>query len=217
MRRANKSIKAKLLEIHRKLLRKYGPQSCRLEHSDPLQLLVATILSAQCTDAMVNSITPALFRRHPDAASFASASQSELEALVRKCGYFRAKSSHIIEACEKIVNEFGGQVPSTMEELTSLPGVGRKTANVVLGDAFGKPGFPVDTHVKRLLNLIGVVKSEDPEKIEQAVISELPPELWTEFSHLLIAHGRARCPARRPDCARCEIVELCAYGAERAL
>ncbi len=215
MKRAEKSKRRKLLAIHRALLLRYGPQACRLDHASPLQLLVATILSAQCTDAMVNSITPELFKRHPDAESFAKAKPSELEALVRKCGYFRAKSAHIIGACQRIVSEFGGQVPSTMDELCSLPGVGRKTANVVLGDAFKVPGFPVDTHVKRLLNLIGVVSTGDPEKIEAQVTSGLPSGLWTELSHLLIAHGRARCPARRPDCPHCEILEECSYGSKR--
>ncbi len=197
--------------LHDALLKVYGPQGCRLDHANPLQLLIATILSAQCTDKMVNSITPELFKRHPDAASFAAAKQPELEALIRKCGYFRAKAKHIIEACAKIRDGHGGSVPDEMDELTKLPGVGRKTANVVLSDAFGKPGFPVDTHVKRLLNLIGLVSTEDPERIEALVCAALAPSKWGQFSHLLIAHGRARCPARRPDCANCEIAALCEF------
>lgn len=207
-----KASRPSLKAIHDRLLAVYGPQRCRLDHQDPLQLLVATILSAQCTDAMVNSVTPALFKRHASAADFAAAKPAELEALIRKCGYFRAKARHIIGACAMIVDEFGGQVPRDIESLTRLPGVGRKTANVVLSDAFGVPGLPVDTHVKRLLNLIGAVDSDDPEKIEAQACAVLPPELWGQFSHLLIAHGRARCMARRPDCPNCEISDLCRYG-----
>ena len=201
-----------LKSVHDRLLAVYGPQKCQLAHRDPLQLLIATILSAQCTDLMVNSVTPDLFKRYGSVAGFAAAKPAELEAAIRKCGYFRAKARHIIEACQMLEDEFGGQVPRDIESLTRLPGVGRKTANVVLSDAFDVPGLPVDTHVKRLLNLIGIVKTEDPGKIEAQVCAKLPKELWGQFSHLLIAHGRARCIARRPDCPHCEISSLCQYA-----
>lgn len=209
------SAGARFLTLHDALLAVYGPQDCRLSHANPLQLLVATILSAQCTDVMVNSVTPALFKRFRDVKDFASASPEELEPMIRKCGYFRAKAKHIIGACEILLKDFRGRVPDDMERLTSLPGVGRKTANVVLSDAFGLPGFPVDTHVKRLLNLIGAVSSSDPERIETEVCASLPTELWGQFSHLLIAHGRAHCVARRPDCVHCEILKLCRFGSKR--
>lgn len=192
----------------------YGPQKCQLDHAEPLQLLVATILSAQCTDRMVNSVTPALFKRYRSAAEFAAAKPQELEGLIRKCGYFRAKAKHIIEACAMIESQFGGEVPSDIESLTSLPGVGRKTANVVLSDAFNAPGMPIDTHAIRILNLLGAVKTEDPVKIEAQACAALAPERWGQFSHLLIAHGRARCVARRPDCPNCEIAELCLFASK---
>ena len=137
-----------------------------------------------------------------------------LEKLIHSCGYYRAKAKNIIAASRAIVERFNSQIPDTMEELTSLPGVGRKTANVVLADAFGVPGLPVDTHVKRIMNLAGAVKSEDPEKIEAVLCAHLDPEKWGEFSHLVIMHGRNRCPSGRPDCARCEIRHLCAHGSK---
>lgn len=216
MRRNESKAASRPLKIHSALLKAYGPQSCNLSHSDPLQLLVATILSAQCTDKMVNRVTEGLFKRYSDAGSFAKAKPSGLEAAIRQCGYYKAKARHIIGACKRIVSEFGGKVPSDMEGLTSLPGVGRKTANVVLGDAFGVPGLAVDTHVKRLSRLIGLSSSDDPERIEADLCAALPPELWNEFSHLLISHGRRRCPARRPDCPDCEIKSLCKFGRGRA-
>jgi endonuclease III len=209
------SAAGRFQRLHDELLKVYGPQDCRLTHANPLQLLVATILSAQCTDAMVNSVTPELFKLYPDVKSFAGAVPGELELMIRKCGYFRAKARHIVEACEMILKDFGGKVPDDIERLTLLPGVGRKTANVVLSDAFGVPGFPVDTHVKRLLNLIGAVASDAPERIEAEVCALLPSKFWGQFSHLLIAHGRARCVARRPDCGHCEILKLCRHGSKR--
>lgn len=216
-RREKGRLEGLLKEIHDKLLAVYGPQRCQLDHVDPLQLLVATILSAQCTDRMVNSVTPALFKRYKDASAFAEAKPEELEGLIRKCGYYRAKAKHIVEACAVIEAEHRGEVPRDIESLVALPGVGRKTANVVLSDAFEVPGMPVDTHVKRLLNLIGAVGTQDPEKIEAQVCAALPSRLWGQFSHLLIAHGRARCVARRPDCARCEIAGLCQFALKKGL
>jgi len=196
-------------QVYDKLLSVYGPQKCFLEHMTPFQLLVATILSAQCTDKRVNMVTRELFRRWPDAESFASCGRDELEQAIFTCGFYRAKAAHIIEASKAIVEQFHGEIPDTMEGLLRLPGVGRKTANVVLGDAMGKPGFPVDTHVKRLSALIGLSKSAAPEVIESDICSVMPPDTWAQFSHLLIVHGRTRCPANRPDCPGCELAHLC--------
>lgn len=211
-RKKTEELKCRLIKIYDILEERYGPQKCFLNHIDPLQLMVATILSAQCTDERVNKVTPGLFRLFPDAKAFAAAKPSKLENAIRSTGFYRAKSKNIINACKKIEKDFNGQVPCSMEELLSLPGIGRKTANVILGNAFDVPGFPVDTHVKRLLNLMGIVDSDDPVRIEFAVIESMPSEYWTEFSHLLICHGRNRCKARRPDCDNCEIRQLCDYG-----
>ncbi len=196
-------------QVYDKLLSVYGPQKCFLEHMTPFQLLVATILSAQCTDKRVNMVTRELFKRWPDAVAFASCGRDELEQAIFTCGFYHAKAGHIIEASKAIVEQFHGEIPDTMEGLLKLPGVGRKTANVVLGDAMGKPGFPVDTHVRRLSGLIGLSKSADPAVIESDICAVMPPETWAQFSHLLIVHGRTRCPANRPDCPGCELARLC--------
>lgn len=198
-----------IFQVYDALLNVHGPQECFLNHNSALQLLIATILSAQCTDRTVNQVTVRLFEKYPDAAAFAAAPQEELEQMIRPCGYYRAKASHIIGACRKLCEDFQGEVPPRMEDLVTLPGVGRKTANVVLGDFFHIPGFPVDTHVIRLSNRIGLCRSKDPEKIEQALCRVAPPENWAQYSHLLIIHGRVRCQARKPDCANCEIADLC--------
>ena len=196
-------------QVYDKLLSVYGPQKCFLEHTTPFQLLVATILSAQCTDKRVNMVTRELFKRWPDAAAFASCGRDELEQAIFTCGFYHAKAGHIIEAAKAIVEQFNGEIPDTMEGLLKLPGVGRKTANVVLGDAMGKPGFPVDTHVRRLAGLIRLSDSADPAVIESDICAVMPPETWAQFSHLLIVHGRTRCPANRPDCPGCELARLC--------
>jgi len=196
-------------QVYDKLLSVYGPQKCFLEHMTPFQLLVATILSAQCTDKRVNMVTRDLFRRWPDAAAFAGCSQDELERAIFTCGFYHAKATHIIAASKAIVEQFHGELPGTMEGLLRLPGVGRKTANVVLGDALGQPGFPVDTHVRRLARLIGLSDSDVPDVIESDICAVMPPETWAQFSHLLIVHGRTRCPANRPGCSGCELAELC--------
>ena len=206
------SKKQKINEVYDLLEAEFGPQKCALEHTCALQLLIATILSAQCTDRMVNIVTRDLFVKYKTAEDFAAASQTELEQDIRKCGYYRAKAKNIIGACKKIVSGFHGVVPDTMEELTTLPGVGRKTANVVLGDVFRKPGMPVDTHVKRLSGLIGLTKSTDPVKIEAEFCALLAPEKWSQFSHLMIALGRSRCKANRPNCVNCPLNELCDHG-----
>ena len=196
-------------DVYDTLLAAHGPQQCFLVHHSALELLVATILSAQCTDKTVNSVTETLFSEYPDAASFAAAKPEDLENMIRRCGYYRAKAAHIMGACQKICKDFGGEVPSTMEELTTLPGVGRKTANVVLGDFFQVPGLPVDTHVIRLTNRIGLCRTKDPVKIERSLCSRCAPEKWAQLSHLLIIHGRRRCQARKPDCDNCELKNLC--------
>jgi len=208
------SLKLKRLldKIYSTLLETYGKQVCFLENENPFELLVATILSAQCTDKKVNAVTPGLFEKYPDAEAFAKADVADVEKRIKVCGFYHAKAKSIIGSAKKIIDDFGGEVPCTMEELTTLPGVGRKTANVVLGNALGVPGLPVDTHVKRIVNLIGIIESEDPEKIESVLCENLAPERWAAFSHLLIAHGRACCIARRPRCAECVISGLCQYG-----
>ncbi|MBR2364931.1 MAG: endonuclease III [Lentisphaeria bacterium] len=205
-------MRERLVEIFRLLHEEYGPQKCFLNHDTPFQLLVATILSAQCTDKTVNIVTEELFRHFSTPEEFAAGELSVLETLVHKCGYYRAKARHIKEAAIKICSDFDGKLPSTMEELVTLPGVGRKTANVVLADAFGLPGLPVDTHVIRLSNLIGLVKTKDPVKIEEILCNAFPEERkgeLGELSHLLIIHGRSCCAAGRPACEKCIIQKLC--------
>ena len=202
---------AKLAEIDRRLLAQYGPQKCFLEHETPCQLLVATILSAHCTDRMVNRVTAELFKTRSRPEDFASMEPAELEPLIHSCGYYRAKAKNIVGASRVLVEKFHSEMPCTMEELTSLPGVGRKTANVVLADAFGVPGLPVDTHVTRIAGLLGVTASKDPVRIEADLCASLAPERWGEFSHLLIVHGRTVCPARRPKCADCVLADLCRH------
>jgi endonuclease-3 len=191
------------------LERGYPGATTALDFGTPLQLLVATILSAQCTDARVNRVTPVLFAKHPDAAALAAVSQEELEAIVRSTGFFRMKARAIRECCADIVAKHGGEVPRTMEELTALRGVGRKTANVVLGNAFGIPGLVVDTHVSRLAFRLGLTGEKDAVKIESALMQIVPRERWTVFSHWLILHGRAICAARKPRCSVCPLLPHC--------
>ncbi len=202
-------MKKWLLDIYRILEDTYGVQQCFLKHEDPLQLMVSAILSAQCTDANVNRVSPGLFRKYRNVRDFAEADIKVLQKDIKSIGLFRAKSKNIINACKKIIKEFGGKLPSEMEKLVTLPGIGRKTANVLLCHAFDKPGFPVDTHVQRLTNRIGLVKTENPVKIEMIVNKNISEEYWCSFSQLLISHGRARCRARNPDCEHCEIRNLC--------
>lgn len=192
-------------------LRKTYPDAhCELNFSTPLELLVATILSAQCTDKRVNMVTPALFARFKTAADYASAPLAELERMIQSTGFFRNKAKAIQLACKDIVVKHAGRVPDTMEALTALHGVGRKTANVILGNAFGKSeGVVVDTHVLRLSQRIGLTKQKTPEKIEGDLMKLVPCEQWTLFSHWLVWHGRRRCYARGPECEQCELVKLC--------
>ena len=192
------------------LQRAYPDAHCELNFSSPLQLLVATILSAQCTDRRVNLVTAELFRQYRTAKDFADAPLADLEAAVKSTGFFRNKAKNIQNCCRALVEKFGGEVPRTMAELHALAGVGRKTANVVLGNAFGlNVGVVVDTHVTRLANRLGLAKGTDAVKLEQELMKLVPQNDWTQFSHWLIWHGRRRCDARQPDCAGCEIRNLC--------
>ncbi len=186
---------------------------CELDFTTPLELAVATILSAQCTDKRVNEVTPALFRRYPTAAAYAAADRSELEALIRPTGFFRNKAGSLIGLGAALLERHGGEVPRRLEDLVQLPGVGRKTANVVLGNAFGVPGLTVDTHFGRLVRRFGWTELDDPVKVEAVVAELLPKAEWTMFSHRVIFHGRRVCHARKPACGACGIASLCpSYG-----
>jgi endonuclease III len=187
----------------------YPDARTALHHENPLQLLIATILSAQCTDERVNQVTPALFARYADAAAFAGAARADLEAMVRPTGFYRNKAKAIQACCADIVARHGGEVPRTLEELTSLHGVGRKTANVVLGSAFGVPGVVVDTHVGRLAKRMGLTRESDPVRVEFALMPIVPREKWSLFSHWLILHGRRVCVARKPRCSICPLAPHC--------
>ncbi len=188
----------------------YPNAHCELNHADPLQLLISTILSAQCTDERVNIVTAQLFARYRTAADFAQAPIADLEEAVKSTGFFRNKARNIKSCCQALVEKHGGRVPATMDELTALDGVGRKTANVVLGNAFNlNCGVVVDTHVARLAYRLGLSAEKDPVKIEQDLMALVPQDQWTLFSHWLIWHGRRRCYARKPDCAQCEVKPLC--------
>jgi endonuclease-3 len=191
------------------LAKLYPDAECALVHDNPLQLLVATILSAQCTDKRVNMVTPALFSKYRTAANFADADLAELEGYIKSTGFFRNKAKNIQAACAAIVKDHGGEVPSTLNELTALPGVGRKTANVVLGNAFDIPGITVDTHVGRLARRLGFTKHTDPVKVELELMELIPKKTWTIASHELILHGRAICFARKPKCDECTIRPHC--------
>jgi len=197
-------------EILRLLERRYPEAKCSLDHTDPLQLLVATILSAQCTDARVNIVTKDLFQKYRSAGDYAAANPAVFEMEIRSTGFFRNKTKSVIGMAQGLMERFDGTVPDTMEALTSLPGVGRKTANVVLGNAFGKDeGIVVDTHVARITRLLGLTRQTDPTKIEQNLMRIVPKRRWTLFPHLLIHHGRAVCVARKPRCEVCTVAHLC--------
>ncbi|MBI2348873.1 MAG: endonuclease III [Deltaproteobacteria bacterium] len=180
-----------------------------LHHRNHYELLVATILSAQCTDEAVNQATPGLFRRYPTPERLSRAAGRDIEKLIRRLGLFRSKARSLKKCAERLVKTYNGEVPSTMEELTGLAGVGRKTANVILGNAFGVPGIVVDTHCKRLSRRLGLTGEQEPEKIERDLMRLLPSELWSGFSHRLIFHGRKTCHARKPDCPSCNLSDLC--------
>ena len=202
-------------ELLKRLPAIYPDAHCELVYSNPLELLVATILSAQCTDKRVNMVTPGLFRRCPTAADYAAISQEEMEGLIRSTGFYRNKSKNIRAMATALLERHGGEVPSTLESLAALPGVGRKTANVVLGNAFSKnEGIVVDTHVSRLSQRLGLTKFTDPIRIEQDLMKLFPQACWTDLSHWLIFHGRRRCAARKPDCPNCELRNLCPSAKE---
>ncbi|MGW8312452.1 MAG: endonuclease III [Desulfuromonadales bacterium] len=194
----------------------YPEAHCALVHVDPWQLLVATILSAQCTDKRVNQVTPALFARFPDVASLAAAEPEELEELIRSTGFFRNKAKNLIACAQQLVRSHNGQVPRNMDALVSLPGVGRKTANVILGNAYGIPGMVVDTHVGRVARRLGWASARSPEQIERQLCKLLPADRWTQAAHVLIFHGRQCCRAQIPSCSSCPVLERCPQiGVER--
>ena len=203
-------LKAHALEILARLKREYPDAHCELDYETPLQLLIATILSAQCTDKRVNMVTPDLFARYPDAASLSEADPSQLEEMIRSTGFFRNKTKSLLGMSRAVVERHHGEIPHTMEELVGLPGVGRKTANVVLGNAFNlNIGVVVDTHVGRLSVRLGLTSETDPVRVEQALMPLFPRDDWTLVSHLLIFHGRRICVARGPKCASCVLNDLC--------
>lgn len=204
-------LRARARRILSRLRKAYPDAHCALEHRDPLQLYVATVLSAQCTDERVNQVTPAVFETCRSPEDYLALGPAGLEEKIRSTGFFRAKARSILGACRVLVEEFGGRVPGTMEELLRLPGVGRKTANVILGEAFGVPGITVDTHVTRLSQRLGLTRESDAVKIEFALMPIFPRKDWTFLSHLLIRHGRDCCRARKPDCARCPILSDCPF------
>lgn len=199
--------------INDELAELYPDAHCELDHSSPLQLLVATVLSAQSTDRRVNTVTPVLFARYPDAAALAAADRTELEELIKPTGFFRAKTDALLRLGAALVENFGGEVPGTLEQLITLPGVGRKTANVVLTDGFGVPGITTDTHLIRLARRFGWTDSDKPAVIEADVGALFPASDWIKLNHRVIWHGRRRCHARRPACGACPVASLCpSYG-----
>ena len=203
-------LKKRARQISKVLAKTYPDALCALHHKNAYQLLVATILSAQCTDERVNLVTPELFRKYPGPADLTDAPQSEVEEIIRSTGFFRSKATNLRGMARALAERFGGEVPRDLDDLISLPGVGRKTANVVLGTCFGIPsGLVVDTHVKRITYLLGLSKSTNPEVIERELMELLPRTEWINFSHRLIHHGRRVCIARRPKCLECPLLKLC--------
>jgi endonuclease III len=209
-KKKHNDIANRVLEITTRLKKEFPQAKTALEFSNPLQLLIATILSAQCTDVRVNIVTPSLFANYPSVKDFAEANRSELELKIRSTGFYRMKAKHIIEASKAIVERHGGEVPNTMEDLIQLPGVGRKTANCVLGGAYGiQSGVVVDTHVLRIANRLGLTKEITPEKIETDLMEAVPKRNWYQFSNLIVLHGRKTCKARNPLCVRCVLEDIC--------
>lgn len=201
--------KEKVLEIQKVFSKVYPEADCTLDYTEPLHLLIATQLAAQCTDARVNLVTPALFSKYPTAADFAAADIKELESYIYSTGFYHNKAKNIIACCQMIIDRFGGEVPSTMEELTSLPGVGRKTANIIIGDIHHKPAIVVDTHCKRIAKRLGLTKNSDPTKVEFDLLKVVPPEYSYIFCHQIVYHGRAYCKSQNPSCDSCPLSELC--------
>jgi endonuclease-3 len=203
-------MKTSVLEICKILEREFPDARCALHHRNPFELLVATILSAQCTDKRVNLVTPKLFERYPDPQAFAASCPQEIEKYVQSTGFYRQKAKSIYESCKSLLERFGGEIPPRLIDLVSLRGVARKTANVVLGDGFGiSEGIVVDTHVKRITRLLGFTRQIDPVKIEKDLCKIIPREKWIKFSHWIILHGRKTCIARRPKCSECPLLGLC--------
>ncbi|MFH1800264.1 MAG: endonuclease III [Candidatus Omnitrophota bacterium] len=201
--------KRRVRTIFLRLRKSYPDTRCALYFRTPWELLVAAVLSAQCTDKLVNRVTPALFKKYPNMCAFAAADPGVVEKAVRSTGFYRNKTRNILGAAKAILEKFGGEVPARMEDLITIPGVGRKTANVILGNAFGIPGIPVDTHMIRINRLLGATRHVDPVRIEFDLMELVPEKDWTLYAHLIIHHGRVRCFARRPDCWHCEIQDLC--------
>jgi len=201
--------------IYKALRREYPGVRCTLEYKTPLQLLIMTILAAQCTDARVNIVAKTLFRKYRKAKDFLAVPIEELQEDIRTAGFFRQKAKSIVNTCRQLVEHYDGRVPGTMEELTQLPGVGRKTANVLLGECFGAQGVIVDTHCTRLAQRLGFTKNKDPVKIEQDLMKIWPRDHWTLYSHLMVSHGRAVCVARAPKCSQCVVNAHCPFPASR--
>ena len=210
-RESQEARRERAVRIANRLAEAHPDAACALHFRTPFQLLVATILSAQCTDKMVNQVTPALFADFPDARAMAAAPPAEIERRIQRTGFFRQKARSILEASRDIVEQHGGEVPRTLEALTRLRGVGRKTANVVLGNAFDTPGLTVDTHMIRVNGRLGLTAHDDPVKIERDLMALVPERDWTLYSHRVIHHGREVCKARRPECERCPLFDLCPY------
>ena len=191
------------------LKKKYPDSICSLNAENPLQLIIATRLSAQCTDARVNLVTPALFEKYKTVEDFAAADVDDVAEIVHSCGFFRQKAKDIVGMCQKMINDFGGNVPDNIDDLTSLPGVGRKTANLIMGDVYGKPAVVADTHLIRISNLLGLVATKDPFKVEMQLREILPPEESNDFCHRCVLHGRDTCISGRPKCGECEMRDFC--------
>jgi endonuclease III len=204
-------LKKRAKEISAILYSTYPEATCSLDYTEPLQLVISTILAAQCTDLRVNIVTKDLFKKYTSVYDYANANPEELEQDIKSTGFYRNKAKNIIGCCKKLIKDFGGKVPNNMEDLLSLPGVGRKTANVVLSNIFGVPGVIVDTHCKRLSNRIGLTDKEDAEKIEYDLMKILPEKDWTAFSNSLVYHGRAVCDARKPKCGQCPVAQYCDF------
>jgi endonuclease-3 len=209
MKRASAAETVRVRMILRRLAKAYPDARCALDFRTPLELLIATILSAQCTDVRVNMVTPALFAKYRSAEAYAAADPRDLETLIQSTGFFRAKAKSIQAACRIIIEDHGGDVPRDLESLVKLPGVGRKTANVVLGNCFDVPGITVDTHVGRLSRRLGLTKLTDPVKVEHDLMAVIPEKDWVMFSHRMIFHGRQICHARKPDCSHCVLEDIC--------
>lgn len=215
MANKDKELKERAAAATIALKKEYPDALCSLEADSPLRLLIATRLSAQCTDARVNVITPLLFERFPELDDLADADIEEVEKIVKPCGFYRQKAADIVNTCKKIRQDHAGRVPDTMEDLTSLPGVGRKTANLILGDVYGKPAVVADTHLIRISNLLGLVDTKDPYKVEMRLRELLDPKESNDFCHRCVLHGRAVCVARRPKCKECCLKDICPSSTEK--